>query len=116
SASSTEYRGIRADSIVGAEVLARHKTCSLSVVQLNGGCLMNGLFGAGIVLLIAGLIMLAAPMFTYTDRHKAVDLGPVQIETQTEKHVNIPQTLGIVSAAAGVALIVSSRFRPRQKV
>jgi uncharacterized membrane protein HdeD (DUF308 family) len=88
----------------------------LSVVQLIGGCLMKGLLGAGIVLLIAGLLMLAAPMITYTDRHKAVDLGPLEVETQTEKHVNIPQTLGIVAAAAGVALIVASRVRPRADV
>ncbi|HEY1304611.1 MAG TPA: hypothetical protein VGF24_13710 [Vicinamibacterales bacterium] len=77
---------------------------------------MKGLLGAGIVLLIAGLLMLAAPMITYTDRHKAVDLGPLEVETQTEKHVNIPQTLGIVAAAAGVALIVASRVRPRADV
>jgi hypothetical protein len=76
---------------------------------------MKGLLSAGIVLLVAGLLMLAAPMITYTDRHKAVDLGPLQIETQTKKQVDIPQTLGIVAAAAGVALIVSSRFRPRSR-
>ena len=74
---------------------------------------MRGLLRAGIVLLIAGLLMLAAPMIRYTDRHKAVDIGPLEIETQTERHVNIPQTLGIVAAAAGVALIVSSRLRPQ---
>lgn len=74
---------------------------------------MKGLLSAGIILLVAGLLMLAAPMITYTDRHKAVDLGPLQIETQTKKQIDIPQTLGIVAAAAGVALIVSSRLRSR---
>jgi uncharacterized membrane protein HdeD (DUF308 family) len=77
---------------------------------------MKGLLGSGIVLLIVGLLMLAAPMIRYTDRHKAVDLGPLQIETETEKHVPIPQTLGIVAAAAGVALIVTSQLRSTSRV
>jgi uncharacterized membrane protein HdeD (DUF308 family) len=77
---------------------------------------MKGLLASGIVLLIAGLLMLAAPMIRYTDRHKAVDLGPLQVETQTEKHVSIPQTLGIVSAAAGIALIVTSQLRSTSRV
>jgi hypothetical protein len=77
---------------------------------------MKGLLGSGIVLLIAGLLMLAAPMIRYTDRHKAVDLGPLQVETETEKHVSIPQTLAIVAAAAGVALIVASQLRPTSRV
>jgi hypothetical protein len=88
---------------------------SSNMDQLRGRLLMKGLFGAGIVLLIAGLLMLAAPMIRYTDRHKAVDIGPLEIETQTERHVNVPQTLGIVAAAAGVALIVTSRLRPESR-
>jgi uncharacterized membrane protein YidH (DUF202 family) len=77
---------------------------------------MKGLLGSGIVLLIVGLLMLAAPMIRYTDRHKAVDLGPLQVETETEKHVSIPRTLGVVAAAAGVALIVTSQLRPQSRV
>jgi len=77
---------------------------------------MKGLLGSGIVLLIIGLVMLAAPMIRYTDRHKAVDLGPLQVETETEKHVAIPQTLAIVAAPAGVALIVTSQLRPGSRV
>ena len=77
---------------------------------------MKGLLGSGIALLIIGLLMLAAPMISYTDRHKAVDLGPLQVETETEKHVSIPQTLGIVAAAAGVVLIVTSQLRSTSRV
>ena len=77
---------------------------------------MKGMLVTGIVLLIAGLLMLAAPMIKYTDRHKAVDIGPLEVETQREKHVNVPQTLAIVTAAAGVALIVSSQVRTRSRV
>jgi hypothetical protein len=77
---------------------------------------MRGLLASGIVLLVLGLFMLAAPMIRYTDRDKAVDLGPIEVETETERQVDIPRTLGIVTAAAGVALVVASRMRTGSRV
>jgi hypothetical protein len=55
-------------------------------------------------------------MIRYTDRDKAVDLGPIEVETETERQVDIPRTLGIVTAAAGVALVVASRMRTGSRV
>lgn len=77
---------------------------------------MRGVLGVGVVLFVAGLILLALPMFTYTDRHKAVDIGPLEVETQTERHIPVPQTLGIVTAGAGVVLILAGVLRPRSRV
>jgi hypothetical protein len=74
---------------------------------------MRGLLATGMVLLVVGLLMLAAPMIRYTDRDTAVDIGPLEVETETQRQVDIPRTLGIVTAAAGVALIVTSRLRTR---
>jgi hypothetical protein len=72
---------------------------------------MRGQLTFGLVLLILGLAVLATPMLRYTTTQKAVDLGPVEIVTEEEKSVSLPQTLGVVSAAAGVALIAASRRR-----
>lgn len=83
---------------------------------MREGVAMRGLLGAGVALLIAGLILLALPMFTYTDRHKAVDIGPLEVETQTERHIPVPRVLGIVTAGAGVILIVVSQMRARARV
>ena len=74
---------------------------------------MRGLLASGMVLLVIGLLMLAAPMIRYTDRDTAVDIGPLEVQTETERQVDIPRTLGVVTAAAGVALIVASRLRTR---
>lgn len=63
----------------------------------------------GLVLLLAGLAVLATPMMRYTTTQKAFDIGPVEIVTEEEKQVSLPQTLGVVSAAAGIALIATSR-------
>jgi hypothetical protein len=72
---------------------------------------MRGQLTFGLVLLLAGLAVLATPMLRYTTTQEAVDIGPVEIVTEQEKQVSLPQTLGVVSAAAGVALIASSRRR-----
>jgi hypothetical protein len=72
---------------------------------------MRGQLLFGLVLLLAGLAVLASPMLRYTTTQKAVDFGPVEIVTEQEKQVSLPQTLGVVSAAAGVALIAASRRR-----
>ena len=38
---------------------------------------MRGLFALGIVLLLVGLAVLAWPAIPYTERKKAVDIGPI---------------------------------------
>ena len=64
---------------------------------------MRGLFGLGIVLLIVGLAILALPAISYTDRETAVDIGPVEVETERERQISLPPVLGIVAAASDLA-------------
>ena len=70
---------------------------------------MRSLFGFGIVLLLVGLAILAWPTIPYTERNKAIDIGPIEVETETQKHVFLPPVLGIAAAASGVALIALGR-------
>ena len=72
---------------------------------------MRGLFGLGIVLLIVGLAILALPVISYTDRETAVDIGPIEVETERERQISLPPVLGIVAAASGVALMAFGRRR-----
>jgi hypothetical protein len=72
---------------------------------------MRGLFALGIVLLLVGLAMLAWPAINYTDREKAIDIGPIEVETETEKQFVLPPVLGVATAASGVALLVLGRRR-----
>lgn len=66
---------------------------------------MRGLLAFGIVLLIVGLAVLAGTRIPYTERKKAVDIGPIEVQTETQKHVSLPPLLGVAMAASGVALI-----------
>jgi hypothetical protein len=70
---------------------------------------MRGMLALGVVLLIVGLAVLAWPKIPYTEKKKAVDIGPIEVQTETQKHVSLPPLLGIASAASGVALIALGR-------
>lgn len=61
----------------------------------------------GLLLLIVGLVALASPVISYTKTDKVVDLGPVEVTTQREKHIPVPPILGGVAAIAGVAIMVA---------
>jgi uncharacterized membrane protein YidH (DUF202 family) len=59
----------------------------------------------GIVLIIAGVVALVYGGFTYTTTKKAVDMGPVQINTKHEHSVALPPVLGVIAILGGGALV-----------
>lgn len=61
---------------------------------------------AGIVLIIAGVIALVYGGFTYTTTKKAVDLGPLQVNTKHEHSVPLPPVLGVLAIVGGGALLL----------
>lgn len=59
----------------------------------------------GIVLILAGILALAYGGFSYTTHKRAVDMGPLQIETSKRHQVLIPPVLGIAGIIVGGALL-----------
>ena len=59
----------------------------------------------GIVFIVAGIVALAYGGFTYTTHKRAVDMGPLQIETSKRHQVFIPPILGISGIIVGGALL-----------
>jgi hypothetical protein len=68
---------------------------------------------AAVVLILAGVAALAYGGFTYTTRKKAVDLGPVQIETKSRHTVPLPPLLGVAGILIGGALLFVGGSRNR---
>lgn len=66
---------------------------------------MRGTFLLAVLLIGGGIAGLAVPYFTYTKTERVVDVGPVQIDAEKEKHVNIPQIAAIAALVAGLALL-----------
>ena len=61
----------------------------------------------GIILIVAGVLVLAFGGFSYTREKKVVDLGPIQATTKTEHNVPIPPIAGGAAILAGVAVLVA---------
>ena len=59
----------------------------------------------GIVLILAGILLLAYQGFSYKTREKAVDLGPLQITTERTHYVPVPAIAGVLVLVGGIALV-----------
>jgi len=73
---------------------------------------MRGIMLLGVLLLVGGLVGLASPMISYTKTDKVVDLGPVEITAEREKHVPVPPIVGGLAAVAGLIIIVAANRKP----
>ena len=60
----------------------------------------------GIVLVVLGVLSLAYQGINYTREKNVVDLGPVEITTETRERIPLPPILGGLALAGGVALLV----------
>ena len=70
---------------------------------------MRGTFLIAVLLIIGGVAALAVPYFTYTQKERVVDVGPIQIDADKTKQINIPQIAAIAALVAGLALLFVSR-------
>jgi uncharacterized membrane protein HdeD (DUF308 family) len=73
---------------------------------------MRGTVLLGVILLVAGLAGLAWPVISYTKTEKVVDLGPIEVTSEREKHLPVPPIVGGLAAVAGVVIIVTSSRKP----
>ena len=62
-----------------------------------------------LVMIVLGIVMLVWTGFTYTQREKVVDAGPIQISADKEKSVNWPPYVGGVVLIAGVIILTTSK-------
>lgn len=63
----------------------------------------------GIVLIIAGILMLVFRGINFTTEKKVVDLGPVEINKKERQSVNWPLYAGIVVTLAGAVMVVADK-------
>ncbi len=61
-----------------------------------------------ILLIALGIIAFAYEGITYKTREKAVDLGDLQISTETTKRIPIPTIVGAITLVGGIVLLVTS--------
>lgn len=62
----------------------------------------------GIILIIAGVVMLIIRGFTYTKKEEVLDLGRVEITKEQKKTVTWPLYAGGVAVVTGLILVIAS--------
>jgi hypothetical protein len=70
---------------------------------------MRGTMLLAVLLIVGGIAGLAVPYFTYTTKERVVDVGPIEIDADKTKQVNIPQIAAIGALVAGLALLFASK-------
>ncbi len=59
----------------------------------------------GIVLLVIGIIGLAAGSISFTNKEKVVDLGPIEITADKKHTLPLPQLASGAAIVAGIVLL-----------
>ena len=60
----------------------------------------------GIILIIAGILMLVLKNVSFTTEKKVVDVGPIELNKKEKKTVAWPNYLGGVAIVAGVVVLM----------
>jgi hypothetical protein len=60
----------------------------------------------GVVLIIAGILILVYQGITYTRQKDVLDVGSVHVTTETHKTIPLPPILGGLALVGGVLLLV----------
>lgn len=63
----------------------------------------------GIILIVAGILMLIFRSFSFTQEKKVVDIGPLEINKKENKRVAWPLYAGGIAVAAGIIIIVAGK-------
>jgi hypothetical protein len=59
-----------------------------------------------ILLIALGLVAFGYQGITYTSKEKVVDLGALQVTTETKKTLPLPPIVGVIALVGGIALLV----------
>lgn len=65
----------------------------------------------GIILIIAGAIMLIWSGISFTKKEKVVDVGPLQVSVDKKQRLTWPPYLGGLLIVGGIVLLVTDKKR-----
>lgn len=67
----------------------------------------------GIILLIAGILMLVFNGIDFKTKEEVADIGPIEIQKEKEHNLNWPMYAGGIVTVAGLAFIVAGRKKSK---
>ena len=78
---------------------------------MKGKVIMKPLLILGAVLIVAGIAILVFGQFSFTSEETVLQVGDAELKTETTDTIPLPPIAGFAAIAAGVVLVVVSRFR-----
>lgn len=60
----------------------------------------------GVLLIIAGILMMVFTQVNFTTTKKVVDAGPIQIDKKEDHSIGWPIYAGVVAVIGGIAVLV----------
>lgn len=72
---------------------------------------MRSLTLIGVILVVLGIAAFVFDRVSFTDRTTAVEVGPVQVTTERERSISIPNIAAGAAVAAGLIMIVMGSRR-----
>ena len=63
----------------------------------------------GIVLIVAGILMMVFTNINFTTEKKIVDVGPVEVDKKENNSINWPTWAGAVAVVAGAVVLISAK-------
>jgi hypothetical protein len=65
----------------------------------------------GIILIVAGILMLIFTNINFTTEKKVLDAGPLQVNKEEHKSIGWPSYAGGIAVVAGIVVLLSDRKR-----
>jgi uncharacterized membrane protein HdeD (DUF308 family) len=63
----------------------------------------------GIILIVAGILMLIFTNINFTTEKKVLDAGPLQVNKEEHKSIGWPSYAGAIAVVAGIVVLLSDR-------
>lgn len=63
----------------------------------------------GIILIVAGILMLVFTNINFTTEKKVADLGPVEINKKENKSIGWPSWAGGIAVVAGIVVLATAK-------
>jgi hypothetical protein len=65
----------------------------------------------GFILIVLGVLGLVLGGFSFTQKEKVFDIGPVEATADDREHVGVPPLVGVLAIVGGIALVAASARR-----
>jgi hypothetical protein len=64
----------------------------------------------GIILVVLGIAGLVIQNVRFTETETVAEIGPLQVETEKQRNIPIPEIAGVIAVVAGLGLVFASRY------